>query len=312
MSIIVTGGMGFIGSNIVRKLNELNYKDIYIIDTPKNGSEENLVGCTYKDIIEKDRCLQTIQNGKFCNIGDIDTIFHQGAITDTTHQDEDEMMEVNYSLSVGIFQHCMMHNIRMIYASSAAVYGMGENGFEADVDCENPLNIYGKSKLDFDNYFRRNYDFDSNVQIVGLRYFNVYGPGEEHKAGMASPICQFTKQAIEDKEIRVFEGSEKFLRDFIHIDDIVKINMHFMRKTDSVGIYNCGTGEANSFLTAAKIVSEETEIPIKTIPFPENLKDKYQSFTQADVTTLRKVGYASAFRDFSVAAKEYTSSLLGK
>ena len=102
MSIIVTGGMGFIGSNIVRKLNELNYKDIYIIDTPKNGSEENLVGCTYKDIIEKDRCLQTIQNGKFCNIGDIDTIFHQGAITDTTHQDEDEMMEVNYSLSVGL------------------------------------------------------------------------------------------------------------------------------------------------------------------------------------------------------------------
>ena len=312
MSIIVTGGMGFVGSNIVRKLNDLNYKNIYIIDSPKNGSENNLVGCTYKDIIEKDKCLESIKNGKFCDIGNIETIFHQGAITDTTHPDDDEMMDTNYTLSVGIFHHCMEHDIRMIYASSAAVYGLGDKGFEADVDCENPLNVYGKSKLEFDNYFRRNYSFDSNVQIVGLRYFNVYGPGEDHKEGMASPINQFTRQAIENKAINVFEGSENYLRDFVHIDDIVKINMHFMRKSEFVGIYNCGSGETNSFMDAAKIVSSVTEAKIKTVPFPEKLKDKYQSYTKADITNLRRAGFTSPFREFSEAAKEYTNILLNQ
>ncbi len=310
MSIIVTGGMGFIGSNIVKKLNSLNYKDIYIIDSPSNGSEKNLEGTVYKDIIPKDKCLQSIQNGRFCDIGKIDTIFHQGAITDTTFTDEAEMTATNYELSVGIFQYCIENNTRLIYASSAAVYGLGKNGFEPDVDCESPLNIYAESKLNFDNYFRRNYSFDSGTQIVGLRYFNVYGPGETHKGGMASPISQFTKQAIQNKKINVFEGSEKYLRDFVHVDDVVKVNMHFMRKTDSVGIYNCGSGKTNSFLDAAKIVANATGAEINTIPFPDNLKDKYQSYTKADISNLRKVGYSSEFIKFQDGGSEYAKSLL--
>lgn len=312
MSIVVTGGMGFVGSNIVKKLNSLNYKDIYIIDSPKNGSEKNLSGCTYKDIIDKDKCLEAIQNGRFCDIGKIDTVFHQGAITDTTFQDEKEMYFVNYDLSVGIFKYCMTNGTRMIYASSAAVYGLGKNGFEVDVDSEEPLNVYAKSKLSFDNYFRRNYDYSSGVQIVGLRYFNVYGPGEDHKMGMASPVSQFTRQAINSKEIKIFEGSENYHRDFVHVDDIAKINMHFMRKTDAFGIYNCGTGKTNSFLDVAKIVSDASGSPIIEVPFPENLKDKYQAFTQADNSGLRRIGYASSFTKFSDGALKYTQDLLGK
>ena len=312
MSIIVTGGMGFVGSNIVKKLNSLGYHNVYIIDSPHNNSEKNLEGCTYKDIIDKDMCLQTIQNGRFCDIGKIDTIFHQGAITDTTFDNEEEIMDVNHFLSVGIFDYCMQHNTRMIYASSAAVYGEGKNGFEPDVDCEDPLNLYAQSKLRFDNYFRRNYDFDSGVQIVGLRYFNVYGPGEEHKKGMASPIYQFTKQALEDGEIRAFEGSENFRRDFVHVDDIVKMNMFFMRKSDSFGIFNCGTGETNTFLDAAKVVADITGAEIQTIPFPEKLKGKYQSHTKADITGLKKDGYFSTPRNFKEAAKEYCMQLSGK
>lgn len=310
MSIIVTGGMGFIGSNIVKKLNSLSYKDIYVIDSPNNASEKNLEGATYKDIIPKEKCLQSIQNGRFCNIGKIDTIFHQGAITDTTFTDEAEMTATNYELSVGIFHYCMENNTRLIYASSAAVYGHGKNGFEPDVDCESPLNIYAESKLNFDNYFRRNYSFDAGTQIVGLRYFNVYGPGETHKAGMASPISQFARQAIENGQINVFEGSGKYLRDFVHVDDVVKVNMHFMRKTKSFGIYNCGTGKTSSFLEAAEIVAKETGATINIVPFPDKLKDKYQSFTKADITNLRKAGYTSEFIKFQDGASDYAKQLL--
>ena len=198
----------------------------------------------------------------------------------------------------------------MIYASSAAVYGLGNNGFEADPECEKPLNVYGQSKLDFDNYFRLNYDFDTDAQIVGLRYFNVYGPGEDHKLGMASPINQFCRQSITDDEIRLFEGSENFVRDFVHIDDIVKVNMFFFNNPAKVGIYNCGTGLTSSFHEAATIVSEKTGAPLKTIPFPENLKNKYQEHTKANLETLRSIGCRMRFRKFSEAAPEYAEFLV--
>jgi len=301
MSIVVTGGMGFIGSNIVKALNDIGREDIYVIDSPKNNSEKNIEGCKFKDIIVKEKCLESIQNSKFCDLGKIDVIFHEGAITDTTHPDEDEIMSTNYQLSVDIFRHCVSHDIRMIYASSAAVYGLGTEGFEVDPDCELPLNTYGQS----------NYDFDSGLQIVGLRYFNVYGPGECHKDNMASPINQFSRQAMRNGEIKVFEGSSKFNRDFIHIDDIVDVNMFFFRNPEKMGIYNCGSGETASFQDAADIVSSKTDSIINTIPFPKNLEGRYQANTKADIEMLRRVGYYTQFRKFSDAAAEYTDFLVG-
>jgi ADP-L-glycero-D-manno-heptose 6-epimerase len=297
MKVIVTGGLGFIGSNIIKELNKRGVFDVYIFDTTSE-TNSNLNGTKFSDIIT--------DVNKLSSINDVDVVFHQGAITDTTVSDESLMMKVNYDLSLSLYELSQRNCSRLIYASSAAVYGLGENGFIENASCENPLNVYGLSKLKFDNFIRGSHN---STQVVGLRYFNVFGPGEDHKTKMASPLNQFYHQAKNTNEIKVFEGSENFKRDFIFINDVINVNMFFYDNPEKSGIFNCGTGLTASFQDAARITSYILNVPIKTIPFPEILKGKYQAYTCADLTSLRNVGYQKEFTSFKNAAVNYLKAL---
>lgn len=297
MKAIVTGGLGFIGSNIIKSLNQRGISDIYIFDKSKTLNS-NIKNLKFVDVLTDFDELSLIKN--------VDVIFHQGAITDTTFFDEKEMMKVNYDLSVSLYELCQRNLTRLIYASSAAVYGLGNNGFKENADCESPLNVYGESKLKFDNFIR-NQAFKN--QVVGLRYFNVFGQGEDHKTKMASPLNQFFHQAKKDGEIKVFEGSENFHRDFISVEDVVDVNMFFLENRRVSGIFNCGTGGTATFQDAADITSKALNVPIKTVPFPEVLKGKYQKYTCADLTTLRNAGYTKTFNDFKNSATSYLKQL---
>jgi len=222
---IVTGGAGFIGSNLVSRLNSIGIDDIIIVDNLTNGSKhKNLNSLVFNDYIDKHDFIEKLELFKKEKI---EILFHQGACTDTMENDGRYMMSNNYKFSKEILNFSQSNNIRFIYASSASVYGTGDNGFQEVKRCENPLNIYAYSKFFFDQYVRRILP-TSTRQITGLRYFNVYGPGEEHKAKMASIILQFYKQLQEKNTIKLFNGSENFVRDFIHVNDIINIIIFFM------------------------------------------------------------------------------------
>lgn len=301
MRALITGGLGFIGSNIVHALNQ-RHAEIFVIDQLSKSNEYIADKNKFVKLINKDEfhdeLLKELQ---------IDVLFHQGAITDTTFHDEKEMMRVNFELSVSLYEQCRTNNVRMIYASSAAVYGLGEKGFKEEQECEAPLNVYGLSKLKFDNFIRSQ---SLKNQVVGLRYFNVYGQNENHKMKMASPLNQFFHQAMKDGEIKVFEGSENFHRDFISVDDVVDVNMFFLDNPNMSGIFNCGTGATATFQDAAKIVSNVTQKPIKTVQFPEILKGKYQAYTKSNTSKLKNVGYKKEFSNFENAATSYVMSML--
>jgi ADP-L-glycero-D-manno-heptose 6-epimerase len=298
MSILVTGAAGFVGSNIVKRLNDVGHYDIYLVDSVNDKNEKNIKNVKYKDLINK----ESFDASTLEKLKEVEVVFHQGAITDTTFNDEIEMMRVNYDLSVMIFNHCAFNNCSMIYASSAAVYGIGDKGFSENSFCENPLNVYAESKLRFDNYVRSS---KVNNQVVGLRYFNVFGKNEDHKLKMASPINQFYRQAKSIEKVRVFEGSQNFKRDFIRVDDVVDVNMFFYENKNISGIFNCGTGQTATFQDVADTVSNQLNVPIEEIPFPDILKGKYQSYTCADLTSLRSVGYKKEFTSFKDAAFGY-------
>ena len=298
MTVIVTGGMGFIGSNLVKALNGQGIDDIYIVDTPRNGSEKNIEGCNYTDIIDIKDALNSIKK-----VGQLESIFHQGAISDTTFPDRKKIIKNNFIFSADLYKFCCDIGADLIYASSASVYGLGSSGFEEREECENPLNYYAESKLMFDHYIRSKKA--KNTQTVGLRYFNVYGQNENHKLTMASPVNQFCNQSIIDGKIKVFKGSENYRRDFISVKDIVDINMFFFFNKGIDGIYNCGTGLSHSFMDVAKIISKAIGGTIEEIPFPEKLKEKYQSYTRANIEKLRKVGYNRPFRVFEEEVRGY-------
>jgi len=304
MTILVTGGLGFVGSNIVRSLNRRGIHDIILVDSKMNGLS-NVQDCKYSDLIDKESLKDRLDD-----LTALKVIFHQGAITDTTFFDEKEMMKVNFDLSVMLYDFCVNNKVRMLYASSAAVYGQGSNGFLENESCEFPLNIYAKSKLKFDNYVRNTKN--KPKQIVGLRYFNVYGPGENHKLHMASPINQFFFQAKKEGHIKVFKGSNKFYRDFISVKDVVDVNMFFFDNPEKSGILNCGTGETASFQDAAMIVSKQLSVPILEVEFPKVLKGKYQSYTCSNNENLRLAGYQKKFCDFEDEAANYVQYLNAK
>ncbi len=306
--IVVTGGAGFIGSNIVKELNEKGIKEILIIDNLENSEKhKNLNRLEFLDFIDKRDFMENLS--KFQGL-DIEVIFHQGACSDTMEYNGKYMMKNNYEYSKQLLQFAIDNKIRFIYASSASVYGTGKNGFRENRECEYPLNIYAFSKFLFDQYVRRVIG-GTEIQIVGLRYFNVYGPQENHKGKMASVVFHFHNQILEEGKIKLFEGSENFKRDFIYVKDVVNVNMFFFENVDKKGIFNCGTGKARSFLDIAKIMQQlyDKDVKIDFVPFPERLKGKYQTFTKADLTKLREVGYENPFTELEIGVKEYVQVL---
>lgn len=304
--IIVTGGAGFIGSNLIKSLNDKGYNDILIVDHLSTSQKYlNLNKLRFVDYVEKDDFLSVLPK-----MQKIDTIFHQGACSSTTELNASYLIHNNYEYSKSILHHCLEHQIDFIYASSASVYGDGVNGFVESPEYEQPLNAYAFSKYVFDNYVRRVVNPSTiKSQVAGLRYFNVFGYQENHKGSMASVPFHFYQQAKENGKIKVFDGSEGFLRDFIFIEDVLNV-IHFLHQTGENGIFNCGTGIARSFMDMATIFSSlHDNCTIEKIPFPEHLVGKYQKYTQADLTALHEAGYTQPFLTLEQGLAKYYSAL---
>lgn len=302
--IIVTGGAGFIGSNLIKSLNDLGEDQILVVDHLGESQKYlNLNSLRIVDYLDKHEFLEQLPNFR-----NITTIFHQGACSSTTETDGNYMMKNNYQFSKTLLHHCIDHQINFIYASSASVYGNGESGFEENRTCETPLNVYAFSKFMFDNYVRTLLSKVS-IQIVGLRYFNVYGYQENHKGSMASVAFHLFHQLQESNQMKLFEGSEKFLRDFVFVEDAINVNLFFY-ETQKKGIFNCGTGTSRSFLEIAEIMQKLHQSgEIQFIPFPEHLQGKYQRFTQANLSSLREIGYSASFQSLEKSLEKYYRQL---
>lgn len=312
--IIVTGGAGFIGSNIVKELNRRGRTDILIVDDLKDGANyKNLRGLQFIDYQHKDDFLQTIEDDDFDGT-DIDAVFHEGACSDTMEYDVNYMMKVNYEYSKSVLHFCLQHRIPFLYASSASTYGSGRNGFREGDECEDALNPYAFSKLAFDRYVRQVMP-EAKSQIVGLKYFNVYGPQEHHKGKMASIFYQLYNQVNETGTARLFKGIDGYKdgeqrRDFIYVKDVVKVNLWFWENQGPSGIYNCGTGKAHTYNEGAEaVIAALGKGKIEYREFPEVLRGKYQNFTESDPTHLLEAGYDQGFYDMKEAVKEYCDFL---
>lgn len=306
--IIVTGGAGMIGSNIVKALNEKGINDILVVDNLKNGKKfQNLVDLDIADYMDRDDFLMQVMSGE--NFGPIDAIFHEGACSATTEWDGKYMMLNNYEYSKELLHYCLEREIPFLYASSAATYG-DTNTFKEEPQYEGALNVYGYSKQQFDNYVRRLWQDakqhgETLSQITGFRYFNVYGPREQHKSSMASVAFHLNNQMNSGENPKLFSGSEHFKRDFVYVGDVAAVNLWFMENNVS-GIFNLGTGSSESFEEVAKaVINHHGKGEIETIPFPEHLKGAYQEFTQADLTNLRSAGCEHQFKTVAEGVAEY-------
>ena len=321
--IVVTGAAGFIGSRIVAALNRAGIHDVLAVDDLSGGANaKNLFSLRIADYMDKREFLTRISSGSFSD--SIEAVMHQGACTDTTETDGQYMMENNYAYSKALLDWCQGEQVPLIYASSASVYGAGRK-FAEDPENEGPLNVYAYSKQLFDRYVSQRLE-QREAQVAGLRYFNVYGPNEAHKkrTKMHSIALQMYEQFTERGYVELFVGTDGFgdgeqRRDFIHADDAVAVNLWLLENRDVSGIFNCGTGRAQSFNEVAfavigslKGLSKEQirqQGLIRYIPFPEKLKGKYQSFTEADLKKLRGAGYKGAFRPVEQGVAEYVREL---
>lgn len=324
--IVVTGAAGFIGSNLVMGLNTGGESEILAVDELSDGTKfRNLAEARIADYVDRDEFLQFVEADK---LPKIEAVFHQGACSATTEWNGKYVMDVNYRYSKLLLHWCQKKRIPYIYASSASVYGMGAQGFREDLACERPLNMYAYSKFQFDQYVRR-LGLDAPVkparrtaakppartrqpaQVVGLRYFNVYGPREQHKGSMASTAFHFNNQLKADGQCRLFVGSDGYgngeqRRDFIHVDDVVAVNLWFWQHGQRSGIYNCGTGRAQPFNDVANaVIGWHGKGRIQYIPFPEHLVGRYQSFTEADLRKLRAAGYRRDFLTVEQGVGQY-------
>ncbi len=310
--LIVTGGAGFIGSNIVKALNARGEKDILIVDHLKNGRKfQNLVGLEFADYCDKTDFLERIQQpGYFKNLTGI---FHQGACSTTTEWDGQYMMRNNYDYSKALYDACVREKCPLVYASSAAVYG-GNQTFTEHPKFESPLNVYGYSKLRFDQWLRPRLT-NSPIPVVGLRYFNVYGMNEQHKGGMASVAFHLNSQLKTGNTCKLFGAHEGYAageqkRDFVLVDDIAELNLWCFEQPDCRGIFNAGTGRAQTFNDVANaVIAWHGKGELEYIDFPDHLKGAYQSYTQADLTQLRDAGYDRPFHDVASGVARYLDQL---
>ncbi|WP_137938038.1 ADP-glyceromanno-heptose 6-epimerase [Chitinivorax sp. B] len=330
MTIIVTGAAGFIGSNLVKALNERGQTDIIAVDNLKRADKfKNLIDCEIADYLSKEDFIELFLDGAFD--GNVDAILHQGACSDTMETDGKYMMDNNYRYTLDLFEYCQAEDIPFLYASSAATYGAGRV-FRESREFEGPLNIYGYSKFLFDQVVRRRWD-DLTSQVVGFRYFNVYGPREQHKGRMASVAFHHFNQYRDTGRVRLFEGCDGYghgeqRRDFVSVEDVVKVNLYFLDNPDKSGIFNLGTGNAQSFNDVAVasvnacraaegkealgLVELVEQGLLEYIDFPEALRGKYQSFTQADITALRNAGYDQPFLSVEEGVSRYAQWMLSR
>jgi ADP-L-glycero-D-manno-heptose 6-epimerase len=328
MSYVITGAAGFIGSNLVRALNDRGVTEILAVDDLRHGEKfVNLADCEIEDYIDKDDFIAMVRDGALDGV--VEAVLHQGACSDTTERDGRYMMHNNYDYSKALLEFCTNAAVPFIYASSAAVYG-SRRSFRENPECEAPLNVYGYSKLLFDQYVRR-HAAERTAPVVGLRYFNVYGDREQHKARMSSVAFHLFNQYRTSGSVRLFEGNDGYAdgeqrRDFISVDDVVRVNLFFLERTGTSGIFNVGTGAAQSFNDVAvavvnacrasaggsRLTLEEMRASgiLRYIPFPEDLKGRYQSFTQADISALRAAGYAAPFSNVEQGVAAYCGRLL--
>jgi ADP-L-glycero-D-manno-heptose 6-epimerase len=328
MYYIVTGAAGFIGSNLVKALNDRGEHDIIAVDHLKHADKfRNLVDCEIADYMDRDDFLEKLQDGYFDGL--VVAVLHQGACPDTMETDGLYMMENNYRYTLELLNYCQNEEIPFLYASSASVYG-GSSVFKESREYEAPLNVYAYSKFLFDQIVRRRWHKRS-AQVVGLRYFNVYGPREQHKGRMASVAYHFFNQYRADGKVKLFEGCDGYanggqLRDFVSIEDVVKVNMYFLDHPNKSGIFNLGTGQAQSFndvavatINTLRVAEGKTVLTlaelqkqglISYIPFPEQLRGKYQSYTQADIGALLSSGYIEPFLNVEQGVARYVEQML--
>ncbi|GAB4126784.1 MAG: ADP-glyceromanno-heptose 6-epimerase [Sideroxydans sp.] len=330
MYYVVTGAAGFIGSNLVKALNERGETNIIAVDNLKKADKfRNLTDCDIADFMDKEDFIERVRSGRFDE--PVAAVLHEGACSDTMETDGRYMMENNYRYTLDLLDYCQAEEIPLLYASSASVYG-GGGVFKESREYESPLNVYAYSKFLMDQVLRRRWSRRSS-QVVAFRYFNVYGPREQHKGRMASVAFHFFNQYRTEGYVKLFEGCDGYanggqLRDFVSVEDVVKVNLFFLDHPGKSGIFNLGTGRAQSFndvavatinalrqaegkevLSLAQMLQQRL---IRYIPFPDALRGKYQSYTQADISALRHAGYDAPFLTVEEGTARYVNHLLGK
>lgn len=326
MRVIVTGAAGFIGSNLVLGLNRLGIDDVIAVDDLTDGPKfRNLLGARISDYFDKSEFYDRFARGE---LGNVHAVLHQGACSDTMEHDGRFMLDNNYRCSKDLLDACQAQGTRLLYASSAAVYGASAT-FREEPQFELPLNVYGYSKLLFDNVVRRMLPAATS-QVAGFRYFNVYGPREQHKGRMASVAFHHQNQLRETGKLRLFGEYGGYApgqqaRDFVFVDDVVAVNLWFLEHPDRSGIFNLGSGRAQPFndiaLAVANAARERAgDAPltlvemvrqgvVEYIDFPDALVGKYQCFTEADLGALRAAGCTLAFADVATGVRRYAQWL---
>ncbi|MCL7931394.1 ADP-glyceromanno-heptose 6-epimerase [Halomonas llamarensis] len=311
--IVVTGGAGFIGANIVKALNARGRTDVMVVDDLRDGTKfVNVADCTLTDYLDKEAFIQRVKaamQGEPVDLPRIEAVFHEGACSDTTEWDGRFMLENNYEYSKVLLNFCEKFGIPFLYASSAATYG-GSSVFKEAPAFEKPLNVYGYSKLLFDQHVRARWE-ELTTQVVGFRYFNVYGPREQHKGKMASVAYHNHLQVRNGETLKLFGAYDGYdagmqSRDFVYVGDVVDVNLWFLDHPEKSGIFNLGTGRAEPFKAIGDaVIDYYGNGEIHYIDFPGELKGRYQSYTRADIAKLRETGCDIEFKTVAQGVKAY-------